>query len=102
MIGASASIHTVAERTRGFRHALRAKRVRDERSLLCLDIDGSRDAQAAVARLLDRAERPTALFTLNNPCTIGAARALRERDLSHRIALLGFDDFALADMLQPP
>src|SRR5690606_40092905 len=45
---------------------------------------------------------PTALFTLNNVCTIGAARALREAGRESRVALIGFDDFDLADLLTPP
>jgi len=33
--------------------------------------------------------------------TIGAIRALRARGLHHSIALVGFDDFPLADLLEP-
>jgi LacI family transcriptional regulator len=33
--------------------------------------------------------------------TIGAVRALRQLGLERSIALLGFDDFELADLLQP-
>ncbi len=45
--------------------------------------------------------RPSALFTTQNLITIGAIRALRDLSLHERIALIGFDDFLLADMLQP-
>ena len=41
--------------------------------------------------------RPTALFTANNRNTVGALRALRDGDGT--IALVGFDDFELADLL---
>jgi LacI family transcriptional regulator len=40
---------------------------------------------------------PTALVTANNRITIGALRALR--GLSRPPALIGFDDFDLADLL---
>ena len=43
---------------------------------------------------------PTALFTANNRNTIGALRALRDGDGT--VALVGFDDFELADMLPVP
>jgi LacI family transcriptional regulator len=32
---------------------------------------------------------------------MGTLRALREQGLERRIALVGFDDFVLADLLQP-
>ena len=44
---------------------------------------------------------PTALFTGQNLVTIGAVRALQQLGLQHQIALVGFDDFVLADMLSP-
>ncbi len=56
-------------------------------------------AEAAVRELLalpaDR--RPTALFAGNNRNTVGALRALRGAE--HELALVGFDDFELADLL---
>jgi len=62
--------------------------------------DGAHDAEAAEAEvraLLDLAEPPTALITANNRITTGALRALR--GLDHPPALIGFDDFDLADLL---
>ena len=60
----------------------------------------SEAARAAAVDLLalPRGRRPTAIFSGNNRCTIGVLHALdRER---RRIALVGFDDFELADMLR--
>ena len=57
-----------------------------------------RAARALLALPADR--RPTALFTANNRNTVGALRALRDGDGT--IALVGFDDFELADMLAVP
>ena len=34
--------------------------------------------------------------------TVGAVRALRARRLQHEVALVGFDDFLLSDLLDPP
>ena len=53
----------------------------------------------APARL---AEPPTAIFAARNALAIGAIRALRQRGASRRIALIGFDDFPLADIVDPP
>jgi LacI family transcriptional regulator len=46
---------------------------------------------------LPPARRPTAIFAGNNRCTVGVLHALDGR--RNRIALVGFDDFELADLL---
>jgi LacI family transcriptional regulator len=51
--------------------------------------------------LLRGSAAPTAIFTAQNLVTIGAVRALRRLGREHEIALLGFDDFLLADLLSP-
>src|SRR5439155_24111498 len=54
------------------------------------------------ARLLRGPGPPTAILSGQNYFTIGAIKALRALGLQHEIALVGFDDFALADLLDPP
>src|SRR5262249_2950961 len=49
---------------------------------------------------LPAGQRPTALFSANNRNTVGALRALS--DAPTPVALVGFDDFELADMLAVP
>ncbi|WP_310528150.1 LacI family DNA-binding transcriptional regulator [Nocardioides sp.] len=44
---------------------------------------------------------PTAIFASQNLVTVGATKALHRLGLQHTIALVGFDDFALADVLTP-
>lgn len=44
---------------------------------------------------------PTALFTAQNLITVEAVRALRRLGAEHDVALVGFDDFPLADLLRP-
>ena len=56
----------------------------------------------AAMELLIRGHRPTAIFASQNLVTIGVFRALRTLGLHHSIALIGFDDFSLADLLDPP
>jgi LacI family transcriptional regulator len=51
--------------------------------------------------MLALADPPTALFTSQNLLTIGGAHALRNAGLEHRIALIGFDDIPLADLVAP-
>ncbi len=65
------------------------------------DAQDSDDAQRVVASLLELTHRPTAIFSAQNLITMGAVRALRETGEQHVIALVGFDDFTLADLLEP-
>jgi LacI family transcriptional regulator len=58
-------------------------------------------AATAVAEMLALRESPTAFFTGQNLLTIGGVRALRQTGREREIALIGFDDILLADMLDP-
>jgi len=102
VIGADARIFSVGERISGHREALRAEKVPYQRELTRLGAEPSREAMAACLELMRLERPPTALFTLNNQCTIGAARALRSLGKSREIALVGFDDFETADLIDPP
>jgi LacI family transcriptional regulator len=61
------------------------------------DVHDVRSAERTVRELLELDPAPTALFTTNNRLTTGALRALRERP--DPPALVGFDDFDLADVI---
>lgn len=58
-------------------------------------------AYEAVRELMSGPERPTALFTSQNLVSIGGIRALHDLGLQHEVAMVGFDDVFLADMLEP-
>jgi LacI family transcriptional regulator len=58
-------------------------------------------AYEATRRLLALESPPTAIFAGQNLLTMGALRAIREVGLHHTIALVGFDDFMLADLMEP-
>ena len=44
---------------------------------------------------------PTALFTGQNLISMGAVRAVHVLGLQHEVAMVGFDDIALADVIEP-
>ncbi len=58
-------------------------------------------AAQAAAEMIRLADPPTALFASQNLVTIGTVRALWQAGLQHTVALVGFDDFQLADVLDP-
>lgn len=96
-LGDLPSIATARQRREGY---LRAMVTTDDR----LIHDGLHDidaAFAAVHRLLGEVDAPTALFTSQNLVTIGAFRALQSLGLQHDVAVVGFDDFNLADLMDP-
>jgi LacI family transcriptional regulator len=101
-VGDPPRLYTASERLEGYRAALREAGVEPRDELVSAGSHDAASAERAVRELLalpaDR--RPTALFTANNRNTIGALRALTDSD--DPIALVGFDDFELADMLPVP
>jgi LacI family transcriptional regulator len=101
-VGDPPSLHTAGERLAGYRTALADARVPERTELVRAGTHDAAGAELAVRELLKLplARRPTALFCANNRNTVGALRALRD----HRrpVALVGFDDFELADMLPTP
>lgn len=65
------------------------------------DLNGPDEAEAHTEALLRSTSRPTALFTAQNFVTIGAARALHQLGRQHSIAMVGFDDVVLSDLVEP-
>jgi LacI family transcriptional regulator len=100
-LGDQHKIATAAERHRGYLEELASQGIEADDGLVRLDLRGIEKAEAAAIELLEKADPPTALFTGQNLITIGAFRALRRLKLHRRIALIGFDDILLADLLEP-
>jgi LacI family transcriptional regulator len=90
------TLYTAAERVAGYEAALDAAGLARDGALLKLGAREADEAQAAVQELLALEDPPTAIFCGNNRVTVGALRALHGRD---DVALVGFDDFELADLL---
>jgi len=91
---------TSAERLRGFSSVLREAGLEIDERIVSCDQRDVRVAEQAATAMLSLAQPPTAIFCANSRNTIGAYRALRT--LHADVALCGFDDFELADMLGQP
>ena len=92
---------TGQERSQGFRDALKAHRL----SPFSIEFvpPRIRSGFSATIALLDREERPDAIFTSNSLLTTGAFEAIRERKLQvpKDIALAGFDETEWSEFVTP-
>lgn len=100
-LGDLRSIWTATERHAGYVEALAAQGIMLNPRLVRMDVHGIDVAEAIVRELVAAADPPTALLAGQNLIAIGAIHALQRLGLQHRVALLGFDDFPLADLLNP-
>ena len=95
------SYYTTGRRLRGFRRAHRAAGIDVDESLVVQLSEGNAETAAKATReVMLRPDPPTAIFASTNFLTEGVLRALRE--LGREPAVVGFDDFRLADMLPTP
>ncbi len=101
-LGDLARIPTAQQRHAGYRAAMRAAGLPVAREATIRDVSTVQAADAATTSLLSGDRPPTALFTAQNLVTIGALQALRRMGRQHEVAVVGFDDFLLADLLDPP
>ena len=93
-LGDRAELWTAQERRRGFLSVAGPGAIVE-------NLHDSASAQEAAITLLRGANPPTAFFSSQNLVTIGVIHALRELGLQREIALVGFDDVPLGDMLEP-
>jgi LacI family transcriptional regulator, galactose operon repressor len=100
-LGDLRSIWTAQERHAGYVDALASSGLPIYPDLVLHDLRSSEQAMAAGTKLLDGPAPPTAIFASQNLITIGLLRALQTRQSERRIAVVGFDDVPLSDLLVP-
>lgn len=85
----------------GYRDALEAAGITPDPELEQLGFFTVEGGLAAAAALLDRADRPTAIFAESDEMAYGALRAIRDRGLRvpEDIAVIGFDDQPFAALM---
>jgi LacI family transcriptional regulator len=100
-LGDRTEIQTARERRRGFIEELGRAGLATSAVPVREGLHDEESARLAALELLASDDPPTAIFSSQNLVTFGVMRALKELGASKRVALVGFDDFTLADMMEP-
>ena len=98
-IGDSPRIFTSMQRHRGYREAMAAAGLRVDDAWVTMGSPTTAGVGAELDQMLGGPTPITALFCGNNRISVTALRRLGGR--TRKLALVGFDDFELADMLDP-
>ncbi|MFE0577252.1 MULTISPECIES: LacI family DNA-binding transcriptional regulator [unclassified Streptomyces] len=98
-LGDHPHIHTAAERLRGYHAAMAEAGLPVAGSWVSLGSTAPGRVAAAARSMLTGPEPVTAVFAGNNRVTVTVVRVLAP--LERPVALVGFDDFELADLLRP-
>jgi LacI family transcriptional regulator len=98
-IGDSPRIYTAARRHRGYRDAMAAAGLAVAESWVTMASPDRAGVSEALRRMTGGPSPVTAVFCGNNRITALALREIRDQEL--RLALVGFDDLELADLLTP-
>jgi LacI family transcriptional regulator len=95
------TIQTAAARIRGYDQAMVDAGLPVDPRWMVTGLRDEAAAAAATTALMELDNPPTALFGCRNTLTVGTARALRSAGLADSVAVVGFDDFPLSDLLTP-
>ena len=99
-IGLSNTLYTMKMRHQGYLEALRQAKLKPEPYLDC---SAHETIVPALAEILEKPDAPTAFFCTNNLTMRSTLLALNELGVSipKGVAIVGFDDFELASILNP-
>ncbi|GAA3315884.1 LacI family DNA-binding transcriptional regulator [Arthrobacter ramosus] len=100
-LGDRTDIQTATKRRTGFLEEIGRAGIATSTIPVRNGLHDEETALRAAIELLTSENPPTAIFSSQNLITFGAMRALRSLGLHHSVALIGFDDFTLADMMEP-
>jgi LacI family transcriptional regulator len=103
-VGDEPHLWTYQERSDEFLAAMRDAGVSDAERWVRSGAHSAAAARDLVVELLEARggqapERPTAVLAANNRATVGTLQALRDTPGGDGVAVVGFDDFELADLL---
>ena len=100
-VGYDSGSYTVQERIEGYRQAMREAGLEP---MICKDLQDFAAIEKTFAHWVHSKDRPTALFSLKRITSIMLLQALHLQRLRvpEDMAMVGFDDFELAEMLGTP
>jgi len=100
-MGGDSKLFTSQRRVRGHKNVVRAAGLP---YLAELNVQDYASADAALRQHLEGKEPIDAIFSIKNAITVNAYKILRQRKVTipKTVALVGYDDFELADALEPP
>lgn len=100
-VGFDSGSYTVRERMEGYAHAMRSAGLQP---LMFSNLNTVEEMQALTLRWYQAKERPTAIFTTKRISSVNLIQALHAQKLRvpQDFAIVGFDDFELAEVLGTP
>lgn len=104
IIYAVPNVSTTRDRIRGYKNALAKYNLPFNDSYLELGYATVKGGERAAKSLLQREKDISAIFILNDLMTIGVIARLKKQSvrIPEDIAIIGFGDFASADIIDPP
>jgi len=106
LLHAEVRVRSLVDRADGLRRGLVAAGLDVSAALVPVSLPppaGLTEAEAAVARVLALAPRPTAIVCFNDMAAVGVMRGLRSAgvDIPGQMSVLGYDDLVFAGQLAP-
>lgn len=94
---------SAVERIRGYKNAHETAGIPFEEDLIVIGGSTYDGGEAAAARLLDRPDRPSAIFGCNDVLAIGVLQAAKARGIPvpDELSVIGFDDTPLCSLVTP-
>lgn len=104
MINGPLWLDAYSDRLKGYKTALESAGLPFDPSLVVYGDVRISDGQRGTAALLDEQEAPTAIFCCADQVALGCYEELKSRGLKipHDMAVLGFDDDPMVQLLEPP
>ena len=100
-LGDSPDIYTAQERYAGYVKAMKDHKIAIDPKLVFKGFESQDQAVASLRDLLKSSDAPTAIFASQNLLTMVVLKALSNEGLQRKIAVVGFDDLPVSELLIP-
>jgi len=100
-LGDLETITTAIDRFSGYKDALDRAGIAFDESIVQMNLRASIDAEQVTSKILASPKPPTAIFASQNLISVGVMQALHRFGLQHSVALVGFDDVPMVELIEP-